>query len=62
MAERLPDRLTVKLQVLQRFQELGATPTPEQVATATDETMIQLRRRHFESMPTGMRMYEYEGK
>ena len=42
MAERLPDRMTVKLQVLQRFQELGETPSPQQVIQATDETMAEI--------------------
>ena len=62
MAERLPDRMTVKLQVLQRFQELGETPSPQQVIQATDETMAEIRRQHLQSLPSGVARYEMEGK
>ena len=62
MAERLPDRMTVKLQVLQRFQELGQTPSPQQVIQATDETMAEIRRQHLSSLPAGVAQYEMEGK
>lgn len=62
MAERLPDRMTVKLQVLQRFQELGETPSPQQVIQATDETMAEIRRQHLRSLPSGVARYEMEGK
>ena len=62
MAERLPDKMTVTLQVLQRFQELGIEPTAEQLGQATNETMTELRRQYFQSLPPGVRMYEMEGK
>ena len=62
MAERLPDRMTVKLQVLQRFQELGQTPSPQQVIQATDETMAEIRRQHLRSLPPGVAQYEMEGR
>ena len=62
MAERLPDKMTVTLQVLQRFQELGIEPSAEQLGQATNETMTQLRRRYFQSLPPGVARYEMEGK
>ena len=62
MATRLPDRLTVTQQVINNFREAGINPTPEQVVQATDDTMNQIRKNYFESLPVGYQMYEYEGK
>ena len=62
MSNTLPDRLSVSLQVMQRFKDLGQPFTPEDVAKATDETLHTIRQQHFANMPRGMAMYGYEGK
>ena len=62
MSNTLPDRLSVSLQVMQRFKDLGQPFTPEDVARATDETLHTIRQQHFANMPRGMAMYGYEGK
>ena len=48
MPQSLPDRMTVKLQVMQRFQELGQDASPQQIIQATDETMGELRKQYFQ--------------
>ena len=62
MPQSLPDRMTVKLQVMQRFQELGQDASPQQIIQATDETMGELRKQYFQSLPVGVARYEMEGK
>ena len=62
MPNELPDRLTVALQVMQRFRDSGQPYSPQDIERATEETLHTIRQQHFANMPRGMAMYEYEGK
>tara|TARA_R110000824_G_scaffold71882_4_gene183857 strand:- start:4260 stop:12782 length:8523 start_codon:yes stop_codon:yes gene_type:complete len=62
MPNQLPDRLTVSLQVMQRFRDSGQSYTPQDIERATEETLHTIREQHFANMPRGQAMYGYEGK